>query len=51
MVTWFRYVAHARISSFTAAGWIVCADLGPTHGAYAVLMQFTGTGEPHDLDA
>jgi hypothetical protein len=47
MISWFRYVRHADAPVLAATGlWAVIADLGPTHGAYAVLMQFTGDGEP-----
>jgi hypothetical protein len=47
MISWFRYVRHADAPVLAATGlWEVIADLGPTHGTYAVLMQFTGEGEP-----
>lgn len=29
-----------------AAGWDFAADLGPTHGQWSVLMEWTGIGEP-----
>ena len=35
----FRYVAHSQIAAFESHGWIVSADLGPTHGSYSVLME------------
>ena len=32
--------------SYEAAGWVFAADLGPTHGQWSVLMEWTGIGEP-----
>ncbi len=34
----FRYVRHDQIEAFHRLGWMVSADLGPTHGAWSVLM-------------
>ena len=34
----FQYVRIAQIPAFHARGWMVVADLGPTHGRWAVLM-------------
>lgn len=34
----FRYVPYAAIPDREKAGWMVVADLGPTHGAWSVLM-------------
>jgi hypothetical protein len=45
-MSWFRYVRHADIPALEARGWVVIRDLGLPHAAYAVLMQFTGDGEP-----
>lgn len=45
-MTWFRYVCHADVPAFEARGWVITADLGPTHGSYAVLMRYVGEGEP-----
>lgn len=42
----FRYVLHARRAAYEAAGWVWCADLGPTHGFYSILMRWAGAGEP-----
>ena len=46
MIRFFHYVPHHRIPEFEAGGWIVVSDLGLVHGHYAVLMQWTGEGEP-----
>lgn len=46
MISWHRYARHADVAALEAAGWAVSADLGPTHGFYAVLMTWTGAGEP-----
>ena len=45
-ITWFRYVRHAQRAAYEAAGWVFAADLGPTHGQWSVLMEWTGIGEP-----
>ena len=36
----FRYVIHERVSEYLNLGWIVCADLGPVHGQWSVLMRW-----------
>lgn len=46
MSSWFRYVCHADVPAREAEGWVFAADLGPTHGCYAVLMRWAGGGEP-----
>lgn len=46
MMWWFRYARHDDVRGFEAAGWRVASDLGPTHRAYSVLMQWCGEGEP-----
>lgn len=43
----FRYVRHADVFSFMERGWMVAADLGPTHGQWSVLMWHCECGE-HD---
>ena len=35
----FRYVRHEDRDAYERDGWIFAADLGPTHGHYAVLME------------
>lgn len=45
-MSFYHYVRHSDIPAFEARGWVVCADLGPTHGSYAVLMRYAGEGEP-----
>jgi len=46
VISWFHYVRHQDIPIYKTAGWRFAADLGPTHGAYAVLMIWTGEGIP-----
>lgn len=36
----YRYVTHDRVPAFLQLGWVVCADLGPTHGAWSCLMRW-----------
>lgn len=45
-VSWFRYVRHADVPEYEAAGWTYAADLGPTHGLWSVLMQWSRLGSP-----
>lgn len=33
-----RYVRYPDIDSYHRLGWMVVADLGPTHGQWSVLM-------------
>jgi hypothetical protein len=48
MTTFFRYVPHANVQAYEAQGWRVVSDLtGCRHGAFAVLMQWEGAGEPN----
>ena len=49
MISWFRFVVHAEVALYERQGWIVVAHLGPVHGAYAVLMRWSGKGEPDGL--
>ena len=49
MISWFRYVRHAEVPTYERQGWIVVAHLGPVHGAYAVLMRWSGENEPGAL--
>jgi hypothetical protein len=47
VIAWFRYARRAEVPALLASGqWAVIADLGPTHGFYAVLLQWCGEGEP-----
>lgn len=47
MISWFRYVPHDMVEDFLAVGWIIVDDMqGTHHGAYSVLMKYTGEGEP-----
>jgi hypothetical protein len=37
----FRYATHERVLDYLLLGWhIACADLGPPHGQYAVLLEW-----------
>lgn len=40
-----RYVRHGRIPDMMERGWMVVADLGPTHGQWSVLMWHCDCGE------
>ena len=43
----FKYVVLKDVGDWLKAGWTVRDDLAGTHhGAYAVLMLWTGDGEP-----
>jgi hypothetical protein len=33
----FQFVPYPKLPDFLARGWMVVADLGPTHGQWAVL--------------
>lgn len=33
-----KYVQHWQVGSHLRIGWMVLADLGPTHGEFSVLM-------------
>lgn len=46
MTTWFHYVRHADVETFEAKGWRVVNSSMGHHGAYSVLMQWEGFGEP-----
>ena len=46
VISWFRFVLHAEVAIYERQGWIVVAHLGPVHGAYAVLMRWSGGSEP-----
>jgi hypothetical protein len=38
---------HAEVALYERQGWIVVAHLGPVHGAYALLMRWSGENEPN----
>lgn len=45
--TYIRYVPHGDVAKFEAAGWAKRRGLAGTHhGIFAVLMEWTGDGEP-----
>lgn len=45
-ILWLRYVRHSDVADYEARGWVFSADLGLPHGAYSVLMEWAGEGEP-----
>jgi hypothetical protein len=46
MISWFAYVRHDEVRAREDAGWVLVGDLGPVHGAWSVLMRWTGPGDP-----
>lgn len=36
----FRYCRHEHVEAALRLGWIVSADLGPTHGRWSVLCEY-----------
>lgn len=40
MTRMFRYCVRHRLDAALQMGWIVAADLGPTHGTYACLVEW-----------
>jgi hypothetical protein len=46
MISWFAYVRHEDVAARREEGWVLVGDLGPVHGAWSVLMRWTGPGEP-----
>jgi hypothetical protein len=46
VISWFRFVVHAEVAIYERQGWTVVAHLGPVHGAYAVLMRWSGKNKP-----
>lgn len=47
MTVWLRYVPHMHVGEWLAKGWTISDDLtGTTHGAWSVLMKWTGEGDP-----
>jgi uncharacterized Zn finger protein len=46
-IEWLRYVPKGRVAEYEVKGWKISCDLnGTSHGAYSVLMVYTGEGEP-----
>lgn len=39
VIRWFKYVRHEDRTTYEHDGWVFVADLGPTHGQYATLME------------
>jgi hypothetical protein len=46
MITFFRYIPYSQLLLALCMGWKPVADLGHSHGSYAVLCQWTGEDEP-----
>lgn len=45
--TWLRFVPKCEVPAFEARGWTKRRGLSGTHhGVHAVLMEWTGNGEP-----
>jgi hypothetical protein len=40
MISWFRYVPYGELLLAMVYGWQPVADLGDSHGHYAVLCQW-----------
>jgi hypothetical protein len=36
----YHFVRHKSVPTFLQLGWVVCADLGPTHGEWSCLMRW-----------
>lgn len=36
----YRYAPIERLGDFVALGWMIVADLGPTHGEYSALAAW-----------
>ena len=45
-MTWFLMCPHGLMLRRLAEGWQYAADLGHTHGQWAVLLKWTGEGDP-----
>jgi hypothetical protein len=43
---WFRYVRWEDVPKWERLGWALHRDLGVPHNHHAVLMIWTGEGEP-----
>lgn len=47
---WFRYVRRGNVAAREAEGWKADDCLGPTHGHWSVLMEWSGPGDPPNDD-
>jgi hypothetical protein len=46
-MTYFRYVRHADVERYLKRGWVEANTLLHTHhGRHAILMRWTGQGDP-----
>jgi hypothetical protein len=45
MISWFRYVPYGDLLLAMVYGWQPIADLGDSHGQYAVLCQWKAEGK------
>ena len=41
----YRYIRHQHVAAHLALGWMIAADLGPTHGQWSVLMWHCDCGD------
>ena len=46
IISWLRYVTHARIAAYEALGWTDLGAIPGHHGAYSNLMEWTKDGPP-----
>jgi hypothetical protein len=47
MTFWLKYVPLADVGKWLAKGWTIVDDMATAHhGRHAVLMKWTGEGEP-----
>jgi hypothetical protein len=50
MISWLKYVTHAQVPAYEAAGWVFAADLGLPHSFFSILMRWAGEGDPPGTD-
>lgn len=43
---WYRYVPHAAVSAYVAAGWIDTGHAPGAHGFYSSIVKFVGEVPP-----
>lgn len=47
MISYFKFVPLTDVGSYLAKGWTIVDDMANTHhGAHALIMRWTGEGEP-----
>jgi hypothetical protein len=50
MISWVKYVKHAEKEQHEALGWVANGDMGPIYGHFRILMEWTGDGDPPNVD-